>query len=79
LSNIGISKGFGYGWFRNFLARKRLVLRRISGSGRELPENASSICTEYLDEINKKIIEEKYEDKGIISFDETSIYLDIVG
>jgi hypothetical protein len=38
LSNIGIGKGFGYGWFRNFLAPKRLVIRRISGSGRRIPE-----------------------------------------
>jgi hypothetical protein len=78
LQNSGISSGASYGWFRRFLLRKKLVLRRLSGSGRELPKDASSICTEYLNSINKTINEAKYENTAIISFDETSIYLDMV-
>ncbi len=65
------------GWFTRFIKRHNLVVRRISGSGRELPKDCCVQIKEYLQKANT--IMKEYSTNAIISFDETSIYADMLG
>jgi hypothetical protein len=37
------------GWLNNFLLRNKLVLRRITTTGRELSEDSASVINEFFD------------------------------
>jgi hypothetical protein len=65
------------GWLCRFLGRFKLVTRRISGSGRELPKDCFKEINEYLKSVNGLM--KSYAANAIISFDETSIYADMLG
>ena len=36
------------GWFKGFLRRRNLVLRRVTTTGRELPENMNSLIASFF-------------------------------
>lgn len=61
------------GWFRRFIKRNNFSLRRISTSGRNLPENCVQIINQFLSSCSPRILGPK---SGIFNMDETSIYLD---
>lgn len=68
-----------YGWLRRFMARYNLVFRRISGSGREFPNNSVEIINDYFKETRYFIESKKFTLNQIINFDETSFYMDMPG
>ncbi len=65
------------GWLIRFLHRFNLVVRRISGSGREFPKDCHKEISDYLKSANRLM--KGYASNAIISFDETSIYADMLG
>lgn len=66
------------GWLRNFLLRNRLVRRRATTSGRELPRDSGQKVVSFL-ETMKKYQANGFERNSLIGMDETSIYLDDPG
>jgi hypothetical protein len=56
---------------------ENLVLRRVSGSGRDFPKDCERVAVGYLNQANKVIIKNQYAANAIIGFDETSIYVDM--
>ena len=68
------------GWLQNFFKRHQFVLRRITTSGRDLPENALNIIQDFFAECNISIRELKRRHNRnwrsmIFNMDETAIYL----
>ncbi len=63
------------GWFHRFLSRSNLSLRRITTSGRDLPNDANSIINEFI-RTCKQQIGSITNLSNIINMDETSVYLD---
>lgn len=63
------------GWLHRFLKRNKLVLRRITTSGRELSKDAPKIINDFLDHCTKFQVE-GFDRRCLINMDETSIYLD---
>jgi hypothetical protein len=59
-----------------FRFRFNLVTRRISSSGRDLPKDCANTVYEYLKTLNQKL--KSYSANEVISFDETSIYADML-
>lgn len=64
-----------YGCLRRFKKRNNLVIRRISGSGKGIPQNCKFITTKYLDDVNTNIEQKKLGPHQIFNFDETSFYM----
>jgi hypothetical protein len=64
------------GWLLNFLKRNKWVLRRITTSGRDLPDNSIETILNFLVEMKQHFIDGKIDFDSIINMDETSIYLD---
>ena len=50
-----------YGWLRNFL-----ILKRISGSGRGIPQDCQNVVPDYLQKVDNSINESNYEAHEII-------------
>jgi hypothetical protein len=61
------------GWLSRFLSRFKLIVRRVSTSGHELPENCSDIVFKYLQSVNYTIVNRGYSPSEIIHFEEISI------
>ncbi|RNA33693.1 pogo transposable element with KRAB domain-like [Brachionus plicatilis] len=64
------------GWFTNFCKRKNLVLRKITTSGRDLPNNRIEIVRIFFSECQILLHSPDFEPGIILNMDETSIYLD---
>ena len=64
------------GWLLNFLKRNKWVLRRITTSGRDLPDNSIETILNFLVEMKQHFIDGKIDFDWIVNMDETSIYLD---
>jgi hypothetical protein len=64
------------GWLLNFLKRNKWVLRRITTSGRDLPDNSIETILNFLVEMKQHFIDGKIDFDSIVNMDETSIYLD---
>ena len=63
------------GWLSNFLRRHRLVRRRITSSGRDLPANAVDNCRNFLRECSQfRVLD--FDRETLLNMDETSIYID---
>ena len=62
------------GWLRNFNKRNGFTLRRVTTTGREMPENTLEILLKHLDECEKLLT--GIDRNQILNMDETSIYLD---
>ena len=55
---IGVSEFKGSnGWCSRFCQRYSLTSRRITGSGKALPDNAAEIVWDYIEGINDYIFE----------------------
>ena len=66
------------GWLFNFLRRNRFVLRRITTTGRELPENAIDTILSFIADMEKTFGGQVDIDfDSIINMDESSIYIDM--
>ena len=63
------------GWLTRFLRRKRLVIRRITTSGRDLPQDAGVQVNNFLGEC-QEFVEMDFDRDTLLNGDETSIYLD---
>jgi hypothetical protein len=63
------------GWFSRFLRRKRLVVRRITTSGRDLPKDAGVQANTFLDQCHE-FVRSDFDRDTLLNGDETSIYLD---
>jgi transposase-like protein len=63
------------GWFENFLKRKDLVIRRVSSSGRVLPQNNINNIKEFIKTANNECVNK--HKSAIFNLDQTSIYLDM--
>ncbi len=61
------------GWLRNFNKRNGFTLRRVTTTGREMPENTLEILLKHLDECEKLLT--GINRNQILNMDETSIYL----
>ena len=64
------------GWFERFLKRHGLCCRRLSSTGRDLPNNCQEIVNLFLQDCKKL---NQFDDKAIYNMDEASIYLDSPG
>ena len=79
LSEVGsINPSFSAscGWLKKFLKRKRLVMRRITTSGRDLPKDCAEIVNSFLKECEHDYMQHDFDRDGLVNSDETSIYLD---
>jgi Tc5 transposase DNA-binding domain len=64
------------GWFRNFLYRWKLVLRRVSTTGRDLPQDTYNTCATWVQNWYT-IFSKLHRNLSLLAnMDETSIYLD---
>ena len=61
------------GWLFNFLKRNKWVLRRITTSGRDLPDNSIETILNFLVEMKQHFIDGKIDFDSIVNMDETSI------
>ena len=64
------------GWLLNLLKRNKWVLRRITTSGRDLPDNSIETILNFLVEMKQHFIDGKIDFDSIINMNETSIFLD---
>lgn len=55
-----------YGWLNNFLARRNLVLRRVTTSRRDIPTEAKELTKSFLESAAT----------SLLNMDEASFYLD---
>lgn len=62
------------GWFSRFLRRSNFVLRRITTSGRDLPNNSREIVLDFINKCRYELV--NTQRSSVINLDETSIYLD---
>lgn len=62
------------GWLSRFLMRYKYVLRRITSTGRCLPDNVYSITQNHLNYCKK--LSTKYSQSEILNMDETNIQVD---
>jgi hypothetical protein len=66
------------GWLYNFLRRNKLVLRRITTTGRELPDNCIETILSFISEMEKLFgPQEDVNFDSLINMDETCIYIDM--
>ena len=63
------------GWLTRFLRRKRLDVRRVTSSGRDLPDNARESLEVFLREC-MLFMEMGFDLDSLLNADETSIYID---
>ena len=63
------------GWLTRFLRRKRLVIRRVTTSGRELPSDAGATVEAFLRDC-EEFMEMDFDLDTLLNGDETSIYID---
>jgi hypothetical protein len=63
------------GWLTRFLRRKRLVIRRVTTSGRELPRDAGATVEAFLRDC-EEFMEMDFDLDTLLNGDETSIYID---
>jgi hypothetical protein len=76
-NNIPCNFKASIGWLLNFLRRNKFVLRRITTTGRDLPENSIDTILKFLIDMRKLFIDiEDFDLDSLINMDETSIYLD---
>ncbi len=73
---MGIDFQPSHGWLYRFLHRIGFTRRRITSSGRKLPENKAEIVTNFMTECQAAISSEKLHRFQIINMDETCVYLD---
>ena len=64
------------GWMARFLRRKRLVIRRITTSGRDLPQDAGPLASLFLTECALEYQVDGFDRDCLLNGDETSIYID---
>ena len=64
------------GWPTRFLPRKRLVVRRVTTSGRELPKDAGVQVDQFLSECAREYQVDGFDRDSLLNGDETSIYMD---
>jgi hypothetical protein len=62
------------GWLNNFLLRNKLVLRRITTTGRKLSEDSAGVINEFFDLCNRKL--RNIDHEQIYAADETNFRLD---
>lgn len=62
------------GWLRNFNNRNGFTLRRVTTTGKEMPENTLEIIKKHLNECEQLLT--GIDRNQIINMDETAIYLD---
>lgn len=67
---------FSRGWLENFLRRRKLVMRRISSTGRDLPLDTLSRINLYFTELYENLKEYSFTLGQILNMDESCIYLD---
>ena len=60
------------GWLTRFLRRKRLVIRRVTTSGRELPSDAGATVEAFLRDC-EEFMEMDFDLDTLLNGDETSI------
>ncbi|CAF1107941.1 unnamed protein product [Brachionus calyciflorus] len=64
------------GWLLNFCKRKKLVVRRITTSGRDLPSNTITIIKNFFNTYQNIVNKSNFSKEKVINMDETCIYLD---
>ena len=62
------------GWLFNFLRRKKLTLRRITTTGRDLPTNSANIIRNFIDDCSNRFT--NINRAQIINMDEIAVYID---
>ena len=64
------------GWFLNFCRRKKLTLRRITSSGRDLPSNCIEQINSFFEDVSNIIKDNQLTLSQILNMDETCTFLD---
>lgn len=64
------------GWLQNFLMRRRLVRRRVTTSGRDLPADAVALARGFLESAVNKYCLTNFARASLLNMDETCLYLD---
>ena len=64
------------GWLQNFLMRRRLVRRRVTTSGRDLPADAVALARGFLESAANKYCLTNFARASLLNMDETCLYLD---
>ena len=64
------------GWFERFIAKKHLSVRRVTTSGRDLPNNVEAIVDKYLETCHESYSVPNFNRITLCNMDQTSIYLD---
>ena len=64
------------GWFKGFLIRHNLVLRRVTTAGRELPKNTKASIAIFFGKCILSVNQENFDLGSIGNMDESSIYID---
>ena len=59
--------------------RNKLVIRRISGSGKAFKSDVVETIKTYIDSVQSIILNGNYGPAEILNFDESSFYMDSVG
>jgi hypothetical protein len=78
VNEIGTTSDFkaSNGWFERFLAWSGLCCRRVSSSGRDLPQNSQETIDLFIQNCKKF---NQLGNRVIYNMDEASIYLDSPG
>ena len=64
------------GWFYRFLRRRKLFLRRVTTSERDLPQNVDKIIDNFLKDCHENfVIPSSFDLSNVANMDQTSIYL----
>ena len=63
------------GWLISLLCRKRLCMRRITKSGRDLPPDASESASTFLAECVEEYLGDGLDLDTLLNGDETSFYI----
>ena len=65
------------GWLSRFLRRRKLVSRRVTTVGQEIPGNAADVAERFMSDVKKIITDGKFSDACIGNMDETPLWFDL--
>ena len=65
------------GWLSRFLRRRKLVSRRVTTVGQEIPGNAADVAERFMSDVKKIITDGKFSDACIGNMDETPFWFDL--
>lgn len=65
------------GWLSRFLRRSKLVSRRVTTVGQEIPGNANFLAEKFMADVQKIIVDDRLTDVYVGNMDETPFWFDL--